>query len=499
MNRCAAGQGWGSPCARAAVAAWCMLVAMSCGGLSKLPSQGGPHWVEVKSESFVLYTDLSAERAREVSAKAEDLFWGLLHAGWPTEGVIHMKLNLVVLASRTDFEHFGGLERGGYYIPNALFEPMVVMPAPNMDDGFRVLAHELTHYISRQSLQNQPTWLSEGLAEYYETAYRDSDGRFAVGSVSRNQIQWLSYKGLMPTRRLMDPLARPLDSVNFYPTAWLLVHYLMSRHAEEFAEYQKALGSGLSHLPAWEQAFGHLDHAALDRALFNYGSRGVFDMFLLTVPKSDKAGEVHAMAAADVSALRGLLHATCPRCEAADRARWARADVEDALRLKPHHLRAVATRLMYINGGWEGASPDEAQLLSEQYPNQWLSWFLLAQAQVTQDEDTGSARNAIARALTLAPHQPYVLALAAVLEAKSGKKSKALEYLERIAELQPSELELVQARVALLSVIGECDKARSAFEQMSNLAHGHMPESKWKVFREIVASCSTTQGAPPSD
>lgn len=460
-----------------------------CGGLAPLPSEGGPRWVKLESESFVLYTDLPPGKAQETLARAEGLFTGLLHSGWPTEGVIHLKLNLVVFADRRDFTHFGGTSLGGYYLHQALFEPMVVMPAPSFGRGLMTLAHELTHYISMQSLQNQPSWLAEGLAGYYETARYDREGRFVVGGVDHARLRAVQTIGRMPTAELMAPQPGAFGSARFYSTAWLLVHLLMSNHAEEFADYQRALGRSVDHARAWEAAFGGLDHAALDRALRDYGQSAAFATYSFRVPEAAMPGTPHRMPNADVSALRALIHSTCPECDGEDAEASARLEVLDAFEQQPGHLRATAIRVRYLSETLTDSSKDELRSATEAYPEQWLGWLMLAQAESRPGGDASEAERALARALRLSPHQPYALILSAYHHAARGESAAALARLDEVASLQPSNPGLMLASVEVLATLGECERAEERFDLARGSAHARISLEAETALRRELAAC----------
>jgi hypothetical protein len=100
---------------------------------------------------------------------------------------------------------------------------------------WQVLAHEGFHqFLGHELGLEVPTWLNEGLAQYFETSYV-SRGRLQTGAINARRLQAaqaLIRAGRAPA--VADLLA--LDRATFYgnaqvayPLSWALVYYLMTR------------------------------------------------------------------------------------------------------------------------------------------------------------------------------------------------------------------------------------------------------------------------------
>jgi len=473
-----------------------LVLLAACGGLSKLPDEGGPGWLELHSQNFVLQTDLAEPEAVAVLERAERLFTGLLHAGWPSGGVMHLRLRLVVFAEREDFEHFGGDDIAGYHVANALFEPMVVMPAPTRLEGVETLAHELTHYIAYQSMQRHPAWLAEGMAVYYESARYDSEGNFVIGRVPRGRWRSLRFVGLMPTATLMSEDTDPFASWNFYPTAWLLTHYLMSKQRQAFDHYLRALGQGEPHAQAWRGAFGDLDHTTLDHLIHQYAQDGAYDNFGLKVPAAAKVSSRRALDSADVSALRALLHVSCPSEEQRSRAA-VQAHLEAALGRDPQHLYARAVRAVYTKSVAE--SKEQARELARANSRSWLAWLLLATSYDVEDNGAKGQDAALERAVAVAPHQPYALMLLAQRKAKNGERELALQRSEQALRLQSNNAELMLLRAGVLAELGDCARLKTVTQALTARppSHGGLNKVGRLQLLEHAARCRDVAAALP--
>src|SRR5262245_31620395 len=99
----------------------------SCAGLPPAPDQGGPAWLRLESEHFVLYTDLGEPKARDAILTFERLLDAYTQLGWETTGKLPVKLDVVLFADRSDFEVFAG-KAGGFHARLMPFEPLVVLP-----------------------------------------------------------------------------------------------------------------------------------------------------------------------------------------------------------------------------------------------------------------------------------------------------------------------------------------------------------------------------------
>src|SRR5262249_40227777 len=152
-----------------------MIVTAACGGAIAVPSHGGREWTEVSSDHFVLWTDDSPARGRELLSQFERRRRIVVTAlNEPS-----LKTNAFVIALRSEGEV------GGFVPPefialawnegNATAQSGILIATNHYDEN-SVVNHELAHVISFGIIRNQPAWIAEGLATYFETAALQSDG-----------------------------------------------------------------------------------------------------------------------------------------------------------------------------------------------------------------------------------------------------------------------------------------------------------------------------------
>jgi hypothetical protein len=121
-----------------------------------VPGKGGPPWTELVSEHFILWTDVSPARGRELVRETErvhQVVYGVALPDVPREGPI------VAIALRNDDEvkAFTPDDREGMaFRSDVLRQPAVLHAADATEDDDPVVRHELVHAISWSAIRRQP-------------------------------------------------------------------------------------------------------------------------------------------------------------------------------------------------------------------------------------------------------------------------------------------------------------------------------------------------------
>ena len=110
--------------------------------------------------------------------------------------------------------------------------------------------HELTHYFLSRALTRPPTWLSEGLSQYFSAAAIHNE-EINVGAILPEQMQFLRNSRLIPTGEFFavntsSPYYNESLKANmFYSQSWAFVHFMMhGEYAPQFKRYLEALSKG---------------------------------------------------------------------------------------------------------------------------------------------------------------------------------------------------------------------------------------------------------------
>ncbi|HKU40619.1 MAG TPA: hypothetical protein VJR89_20805, partial [Polyangiales bacterium] len=346
---------------------------LACASVKPAPPQHqGPTWLRAESEHFILYTDQAESAARDTILTYERLLDAYRQLGSQTV-VLPMKLEAVVFDQISDFAALSNDPRG-FQVRAAPFEPMVVMPYIAGADSWAILKHELTHSVAYQSLPVQPPWFAEGVAVYFQTAYFAPEQQLIVGEPPRDLQRVLLKEGHEPASKLLSAESAELRP-RFYASAWLLVHYLMSEHADGFVKLREAFREGLTREAAWAQAFPELPLAHVDQALDAYIAKGDFAFRAQPAqPYTGVAPRVDALSDADVHALRARVLLSCPSC-GWEQFRDSTEHVEQALQQNPKHLAASLLRIPRLPADERLPA---ARALAKAHPDAWQAWALIA-------------------------------------------------------------------------------------------------------------------------
>lgn len=338
----------------------------------KLPSQGGPAWIELQSDHFTLWTDAKPERARTLMRQIEHLRLVLIAIGFDNA---HDLSRSMVFAFGSRAETLAYIRSGAIaYAVSGLFspirQPMIVMPADVGGDDAHVITHELIHLVTGNLIPAQPRWFAEGMAEFFASVGLDPDKAVVeVGRPSRAIVSNLRHVRPLPVERMFACNGGACADSDFYVTAWAMFAYLANQRTQELIAYTTRLYA----LPmtregraqAWREAFPDLTPETFDHELrkwIAYGKYGVrrFELKLAAPTFAERA-----LNDTDVLAARALLG---PGAEGE-----VPAELTAALAADPTHLLAHLVRQSLK----QPTTVDAMQRLTAAHPDDWRSWLLL--------------------------------------------------------------------------------------------------------------------------
>ncbi len=156
---------------------------------------------------------------------------------------------------------------------------------PEAEPLVATIVHEATHQMSfncglQTRFGDNPVWLSEGLAEYFETPDL-ANGRGWAGIGQVNPSRWERFQAneaagrLLPFERIVgsdDAFRQPDTAVDAYAQAWALTYYLMKWRPKDYAAYLKMIaakpqlapGSSAERLAEFRKHFGDVGVLADD-------------------------------------------------------------------------------------------------------------------------------------------------------------------------------------------------------------------------------------------
>jgi hypothetical protein len=135
-------------------------------------------WHRLESTHFALSTDLNPATAEHTLRELEDYYAALTSIAFPVKPPA-LKIPVIGLASIEETRRYLPPCFNGRYLPNLLFQPLIVLGTGSFGIEDQVARHELVHYVMRLMYgRSPPVWHAEGMASYFETlAYDPVNGQ----------------------------------------------------------------------------------------------------------------------------------------------------------------------------------------------------------------------------------------------------------------------------------------------------------------------------------
>lgn len=353
-----------------------VLAGCASGVVPLLPSDGGPDWIEVRSKHFTLWTDASGRRGRELVREMEH-HWQVIGRAMNAPQDSHS----FVIALRDATETSAYLPRGVvaavWDSDGPTLQPGIVVSA-YAHDYDHVISHELSHVISAGIIANQPHWLSEGIATYFEMADLDA-GRTTVqiGLPRDDRTGFLHRQQPISAADLFACRDHTCIDGPFYATSWAMVSFLLNTRFDQLTRFFARLNAlphdrrGDAWRRAWREAFPDLTPERLDHELAEWLVSGTVHLPRIDVSTEDYPVTGRWLGDADALAARSLLKLMFSH------------DVDDitdqlrrSLKLDPTN---VVARLVEASLH-QGLAPADARATAAAHPDDWRAWWLVAYA-----------------------------------------------------------------------------------------------------------------------
>jgi tetratricopeptide (TPR) repeat protein len=450
-----------------------------------LPLDARAGWVRLQTANFLFLGNASERQVRQVARKLEQFREVTLRALPGATARSPVPTIVIVFAGERSFGPFKPRIAGrtaqaaGYFLGDEDLNYIAVNLASG-NAGFSTIFHEYSHFLVRNMIGTVPIWLSEGLAQFYESFEAYDEGRRAVvGLPLQDQLALLRERKLLPLRELLAAeVSSPMYHHEirrdlFYAQSWALTHYLVVGNAArrpQFVRYLSLLRRGVSPSEAVDAAFPDVDR--LDGEIRKY-VRG-FRLTSLPYTFDERITDNVAVRGQPIDALEadaylGDLQARINRIDE------ARARLERVRARKPDAARATAAlglieqragRLSEAIALFERAAVDEPD---DAHVQGALGRALMARLgdQSPDSDEYGvtvrEARTALTRAATLDPGRARTTALLGYAEFAAG------EDLERSAALLEEAVRLAPAREQYRLMLAEVLLRRQALERATAL------------------------------
>ena len=446
---------------------------------------GEKPWTEVRSEHFRVLTDGDTKGALDIAREFEQM------RAVFAAGAVNMRLDsgvpLVVFATRdassmqqlaswpTRHENIGGFFHEGWEKQFAVVR--VDLDTPGY---YQPAYHEYVHTLLHANFHWLPTWLDEGLAEFYGTA-EFKDNSAVVGEPSLRKFIFEREK-LIPLKTLLavnrsSPYYNEGNKMNvFYAEAWGLTHYLTfadgMERGKRLGQFYTLLETGMEQEKAFEQVFGPT--AQLEDALEKYLHKGKMHAWEFNNPPQilERNFAVRKLSLAETDAELGGYSV------------WGSHDLKTARRLLSDAVQAdpklaVAHEnlgFLDFDEGKDDEAVREFQVAVETDKNRYLSLFaktmLSPMAHSDSPSDQSDFENALFRVLQgNSQFAPAYIQLG-LLYAKQGDLKKATAAANKAAQLQPSRAGYELMLGDLLLQMGRAKDAATIAEYVADRWQG---------------------------
>lgn len=225
----------------------------------------GPEFSVYKTQHYLIVYNSSDGYAKQVGGLFEQLYRGFF-AFWKNQRwdlpEPEFPLVAVVLKDYDSYLQHAGAEIGeraesviGYY--NLASNQMTTFNVPNWERNVATIIHEATHQLAyncglQKRFADNPKWVSEGLAMFFETPDMRNPGRWrSIGRVNPvNLMRWRQYERQRPAESLFTLLSNDAryenasSATSAYGESWALTYFLIKTKRKEYVAYLQKLSEG---------------------------------------------------------------------------------------------------------------------------------------------------------------------------------------------------------------------------------------------------------------
>jgi Flp pilus assembly protein TadD len=436
-------------------------------------------WRELRTENFLVQTNLDEPQAVEVAGQLELLRGRVLEA-MTLAPRPQTRLQVVVFANHQELEAYAG-QAAGEFVRSSEGQERILLEGDLGDQMRRSAAHEIAHYLSFYSMEREPRWFAEGLASWLSDC--------VVDAPLHVRMQGLLKVAPLSTRRLFDWNEENPDLTSArYVSSWFLVEMLAQRHAEGFKSYQQRLALAEDPVAAWNAVFPDWNQsddagiARLDAALQEHWRTRTA---VAVPPERATAPRVAAriMSAAQVHTL--LLE--LPRNWGASA---LRGEIAEALADDPGSVAALIRQT--------ASDPRSGRTFADKaiaaHPEDPQAWRLLATT--LSGADSAGRESALRKAAALAPGRiDAAIDLSAELLSQERAR-EAVPIIAGVVAVAPWSATALLVQAQVLNAAGECKPALAAAHHAIDVGGDHLTAGLRELARANVQDLERKCGSP---
>src|SRR5215510_4312036 len=159
-------------------------------------------WVQVSSDTYIVRSSAGEERAKRVLKELEAFHQLIGTQAFRNAELPELPIEVLLVGDEGTLKELEPEYNGrkisvaGYYQRGQDRDFIVLSGRVFPETLTSVVYHELTHYFLARALASRPTWLNEGLAEYFSTAEIRND-EILLGAVSPDRLQVLKTASML--------------------------------------------------------------------------------------------------------------------------------------------------------------------------------------------------------------------------------------------------------------------------------------------------------------
>lgn len=489
-------------------------------------------WISVRSKNFHLVGNATEKDIRQVATKLEQfretfrvLFPGMKVTSPIPSTVIVFKNNSSYrpykpkLADGKPDDGIAGYFQSGEDV-NYITLSTERQSGEHEEDRYGTIFHEYVHFMLDTSFGKTaiPTWLNEGLAEYYQTFQIVNDQQVTVGYTQEGHLRLLSQSKLIPLKQFFEVSNYSLHATGghsrsiFYAQAWALIHYFMQgnqgANLKGLSRFITLVARDVEPEAAFKQAFNS-DYAAMEKELRKYiednkytatrhnlPQKLVFDSQMTVTPLSEAmtnaylgdlllhtrelpAAETHLQKALTLDANLSMAHTSLglvklrQRNFAEAKKHLERAIADDQRNHFAHYNFAVLLSRESVDefGFVQNFPPEALKRMRESLlkaieinPQFAESYRMLGFVSLVSGENLDEALKIVNKGLAIQPGNPDYLLLTAKIMMRQEKFDQARAIAEKVSKATDKQEVRAEAD-DLLKSISQIAEAKAAYEK----------------------------------
>lgn len=473
--------------------------------------RGGDAWYELRSEHFILRTNLDRNEAKIRSRQLERMHDALAQAisvVLPHHPTPSDQIEVVHFSHPMQLEEFVGESTSGFMSKD---QGGVFIASSETESGKgrdHLLMHELTHRFLAAQVDRYPRWLTEGLAGFYESLVIRNENIVVGGLPIGYSRIWFGNSGFLPSLAQL----RKMSAQTFYAAkkkhgnyfaSWRLIHFLTNGSSERYQRFRHYTGSLVSGVPeakAWQLSFGGArDMSDLVRQY--RGSRRIGKRVVAYSEPEIPAPEVRKLSDGEVHVLWARMSAFRqgdPGDLGKKNSKRRHTEIAEAKNHDPEYSEITYWQVALAAPGDRVSQREELWRYVRSKKVSARALLTLVQLEFETMGSSTSARKAvlalapIVKRLELVATNGHELNMIAWYYAMANKPKDGLDYAERSVRRAPSCAGCLDTYALLLYQVGRSDLALRVQQRAVELYGevGAIPKS-------VAARLRLYSGSPP--